>query len=50
MDVSLIALSLVASVGLSLAGVYAALSILLLQLHRVALRAEVNLLRQPTTG
>jgi hypothetical protein len=42
MDLSVIVLSLVASVGLGLAGVYAALSILLLQLQRVALRAEVN--------
>jgi len=39
MDLSVIALSLVASVGLGLAGVYAALSIMLLLLQRVALRA-----------
>jgi hypothetical protein len=42
MDLSVIVLSLVASVGLGLAGVYSALSILLLQLQRVALRAEIH--------
>ena len=42
MDLLVIVLSLAASVGLGLAGVHAALSILLLQLQRVALRAEVN--------